>query len=482
MSNSHIETWSTALTPAEITTPLGGHLASYSIPAPGLSAAHFLRQALGRPRVFWANGRSRQLHAGFGIAAQLLAWGPGRFADIQSQASSLFADAHVYAADNALAAPRLFGGFSFSDDFAPDNTWAVFHPAHFILPHFQLSQSAGESWLTINAIITPDETLSETRDTLYEALCARFDALRESAAAETPLPNQAAAPLHLNYPLPFQTWEGQINEAINTIAATPLEKVVLARVCEISSPQRLDIDAALAFLNETYQECTRFLFEPRPYHAFYGATPELLAHVQDDRLTTMALAGSAPRGKTAAADAAQRQTLLNSAKDQREHRLVVEAMCRRLAPHATEITHAATPEVYALGYIHHLLTPITASLTAPGGVLPLVQALHPTPALGGTPRDLALAFIRDVEAVPRGWYAGPVGWLDHQLNGEFVVAIRSAVAQERRAWLYAGAGIVAGSDPTQEWAETALKFEPMLRALGVDPAITRRPGPNLEAA
>ena len=103
----------------------------------------------------------------------MLAWGPERFADIQSQATSLFTQAHVYAADNALAAPRLFGGFSFSDDFAPDNAWSVFQPAHFILPHFQLAQSGDESWLTINAILEPEETLSETQDILVEALHAR---------------------------------------------------------------------------------------------------------------------------------------------------------------------------------------------------------------------------------------------------------------------------------------------------------------------
>ena len=125
------------------------------------------------------------------------------------------------------------------------------------------------------------------------------------------------------------------------------------------------------------------------------------------------------------------------------------------------------PEIYALSYIHHLLTPIKGYMKHSIGVLPLVEALHPTPALGGAPRDLALDFIRHAEPVPRGWYAGPIGWIDMNMDGEFGVGIRSAVAQDRRVWLYAGAGIVANSNPKMEWLETALKFKPMFSALGL---------------
>lgn len=449
-----------------------GRLASFSMPAPGLTMKRFLHQARGQPRVFWANGRDQQRLAGFGVAAQLLAWGPQRFADIQRQAAALFAEAHVFSAENELAAPRLFGGFSFRDDFAPDNAWSAFQPAQFVLPHFQLAQAQDESWLTINAILGTDEPLLDAREVLLEALSARYAALLAAQQQASETRNEEAA-LQLHYPLDAARWHEQVELAVCTIRSSALEKVVLARVCEVTSPQRLDVDRALAYLNGNYGECTRFLFEPRPYHAFYGATPELLAQVNGEQLVTMALAGSAPRGSSARADAAEQRALLDSAKDRDEHRLVVAAMLRRLAPIAEAIKLSETPQVYTLSYIHHLLTPINGRLREPAGVLPVVQALHPTPALGGTPRDLALAFISTVERVPRGWYAGPVGWLDHRLNGEFAVAIRSAVTQERRAWLYAGAGIVAGSQAEREWAETALKFEPMLRALEIDPALAQ---------
>jgi menaquinone-specific isochorismate synthase len=181
----------------------------------------------------------------------------------------------------------------------------------------------------------------------------------------------------------------------------------------------------------------------------------------------MGLAGSIGRGKTPTEDAVLALELLNSAKNQHEHALVVESIRRRLAPLTSQLTISAQPTVLQLGYIQHLFTPIHATLNQSDGVLPILQNLHPTPALGGQPRELAMPFISQAEPVPRGWYGAPVGWLDHNLDGAFSVAIRSAITQDRRVWLYAGAGIVANSDPQAEWEETALKFKPMLNALGM---------------
>ena len=131
--------------------------------------------------------------------------------------------------------------------------------------------------------------------------------------------------------------------------------------------------------------------------------------------------------------------------------------------------------VLRLSNIQHLHTPITGQLREPAGVLPVVAALHPTPALGGEPREEALQMIDACEPVTRGWYAAPVGWIDHNLDGAFAVAIRSAVVQEKRAWLYAGAGIVADSVPANEWHETGLKFRPLLGALGVQEQVHDQP-------
>ena len=151
------------------------------------------------------------------------------------------------------------------------------------------------------------------------------------------------------------------------------------------------------------------------------------------------------------------------------------SLLERLAPLTAQLEISPQPGVYKIANIQHLLTPVRGRLLEALGVLPVAAALHPTPALGGKPRALAMAFIQQVEPVPRGWYAAPVGWIDVHMDGAFAVAIRSAIAQERRVWLYAGAGIVADSEPDKEWEETALKFRPMLEALGVEKAMNASP-------
>ncbi len=447
-----------------------GRLLSVSMPAPGVDTAVFLQQALGQERFFWSAANGGLTLAGFGIAADLFAWGRERFTQIQRQARELFANAVIHDEEQPLAGPRLFGGFAFSNDFTPDNTWSIHYPAQFILPHYQLSQQNGESWLTLNAILPEDESPETILPELQAALAARLEFLtqrRGGAEGESLDARSKTRPERINYPMTYEDWQKMIRQATKTMRGGPLNKVVLSRVCEIRYGQKVDVDGALAYLNDTYPDCYRFLFEPRPFHAFYGATPELIVGVNGRSLQTMGLAGSIGRGKTPAKDEALAQELLNSAKNQHEHALVVESIRRRLAPLTSELTIPKQPSILQLGYIQHLFTPIHATLKQADGVLPILQTLHPTPALGGQPRELAMPFISQAEPVPRGWYGAPVGWLDHNLDGAFSVAIRSAISQDRRVWLYAGAGIVADSDPQAEWEETALKFRPMLNALGM---------------
>jgi menaquinone-specific isochorismate synthase len=241
----------------------------------------------------------------------------------------------------------------------------------------------------------------------------------------------------------------------------------LARAFEIRFAQRVNVENALRFLSDHYANCYRFLFEPRPYHAFYGATPEQLIRVEGKQFMTMGLAGSIRRGQQPDEDDLLAERLLTDPKERLEHDLVVQMIREKLAPLACILNVADTPRILRLSNIQHLYTPITGELCEPIGVLPLVELLHPTPAMGGTPSEAALQFIHDIEPVPRGWYASPIGLISAKLDGEFGVAIRSAVSEERRVWLYAGTGIVANSQPQKEWDETTLKFRPMLNALGL---------------
>jgi menaquinone-specific isochorismate synthase len=455
---------------SNLQSPTNGRLLSVSMPVPGLDTAVFLQHALGQPRFFWGEANGGLTLAGFGIAADLFAWGTDRFSQIQQQAKALFAEAVIDVGEDEerpFAGPRLFGGFSFTNDFTPDNTWSIHYPAQFILPHYQLAQQNGENWLTLNAIVPADEAPESLLPELQAALAARLETILTQRRGGAEKGQAMPEALRIEYPMRYEEWEKMIHHATKTMQNGPLNKVVLSRVCEIRYAQKVDVDGAQAYLNATYPDCYRFLFEPRPFHAFYGATPELIVGVNGRSLHTMGLAGSIGRGKTPAEDAALAQELLNSTKNQHEHALVVESIRRRLEPLTDELIMPNQPSILQLGYIQHLFTPIHATLHRAEGVLPILQTLHPTPALGGQPRELAMPFISQAEPVPRGWYGAPVGWLDHNLDGAFGVAIRSAITQDRRVWLYAGAGIVAGSDSQAEWDETALKFKPMLNALGI---------------
>ena len=445
-----------------------GRLVSYSQPAPGIDPLTFLHYAGGRPRFYWRDGRTGVTFAGMGIAADLMAWGEARIQGIERQARELFTNAVTFHSDDPLAAPRLFGGFAFREDFVPDYAWFGFNPAHFILPHYQLVQHDQATWLTINTLLSADEDPVANEMQLRDALQHCYATLLDFAgSAELGATEIAKAKHTVTYPMSYATWAQMIDRAKDQFQSGALQKVVLARVCEVQLPRLVDLVGALTYLQRRYAECYTFLFEPQPHHAFFGATPELLIATQGKHFTTMGLAGSAKRGATPDEDARLADALLNSAKDRYEHALVVAAVQQRLEPLAEALDIPDTPSVYTLSNIHHLYTPIHGTLQEANGVLPLVETLHPTPALGGAPRELALAFISAAETVTRGWYAAPVGWIDHKLDGAFGVAIRSAIAQRQRAWLYAGAGIVAESEAQKEWEETGWKFRPIQEALGV---------------
>ncbi len=456
-------------------------LISLYAPAPAGLAAAFVRAAGGRERFYWAEPAHGLVLAGAGVAAQLISppvladaerLPEQRFSDIEAQARRLFTGALLRPASGAdlapglavLARPRLCGGFAFQDDFVPDNTWSVFNPAEFLLPHYQYAQKGDAACLTINALLGPGEDLDEALRGLAEALRLYLAATLTLAVAPAAAP---IGPTTLRYPMTAPQWADIIGRAVAAIRAGALDKVVLARVGEVWAEAAIDAAAPLAVLDADYGDSYRFLFEPCPGHAFLGATPELLAGKSGRAVATMALAGSVARGRSPAEDDALAAQLLTSAKDRHEHQFVVDAIRAQLAEAADALDVPATPVVLRLRNIQHLHTPIRGQLRRPDdSILRLVRRLHPTPAMGGVPRDRALAFLRDAEPFPRGWYAAPIGWFDSAFDGVFAVGIRSAVTQHARVWLYAGAGIVAQSTAEREWAETALKFRPMLGALG----------------
>lgn len=443
---------------SEIIRAVYGHLVSISLPCQNVSALDFLGSAQGQARFYWRHGDTTL--AGVGKAVEITALGDEQITDIRAQIQTLFENATIQA-DNVLARPHLFGGLAFFEDFVPDHIWSIYFPAHFVLPHYQFLRIGNQQWLTINVQLPEHEIDASTLDELREALCTKITELQTQKPNLPSVPNRV---LNIHYPMSFETWSEKIQAVLARIQQGEVEKVVLARVGEIQFENPPDLLATLRYLGQAYPECYRFLFEPRAQFAMLGATPELLIEVQARNFKTMGLAGSIQRGKTPAEDENFAQDLLKSAKNRHEHQLVVDSIAETLKPKTDEL-HIGETDILSLKNIQHLHTPLAGKLKAEVDILDLLQALHPTPALGGKPRQIALEMIRHLESIPRGWYAAPIGWLDGDFNGQFAIGIRSGVVQEKRAWLYAGVGLVEGSQADQEWQETELKFRPMLNAL-----------------
>ncbi|MFN2504036.1 MAG: isochorismate synthase MenF [Acidimicrobiales bacterium] len=255
-------------------------------------------------------------------------------------------------------------------------------------------------------------------------------------------------------------WNASVRRALERIGAGTLSKVVLARRVVVWGDQPFSLPVVVDRLRRAHPSCFTFAID-----GFVGASPELLVRRRGGRVWSRPMAGSVERGGSSADDRRLTSALRSSPKELDEHRFVVEDVRRRLDPLCRSIS-VNGPQVVGLSSVTHLATSVAGRLRSPPpSALALAGHLHPTPAVGGQPRDVALATIAELEGFDRGLYAGPVGWVDSRGDGDWAVALRCASVDGRRAVLSAGAGIVAGSDPDAEWAETQAKLEPMLRAL-----------------
>jgi isochorismate synthase len=342
--------------------------------------------------------------------------------------------------------PLLFTGLAFDaadERTASDPFWRPFPPLAAILPARLTTLRHGRAWLT--------ETSAGWADA--RAAAPAEQALQSPAVSSvTDLPSR-------------ETWSRRVGRLTEAFARGDAEKVVLARSKRVTAAQPFAVEQVLHRLARDHAESTVFAVGWGD-RCFLGATPELLASTRGTAVRSASLAGSRPRGRTPDEDAALAADLLASEKDRREHDLVVRAVAAALGPLCRTVDVAAEPAILRLPNVQHLLTEVSGEAKASGALLPLVERLHPTPAVGGVPRSVAMAAIRRLEMRTRGWYAGTLGWVDGSGDGDFVVALRSGILHGRSALLYAGCGIVAGSDPEREFAEAEVKFAPLLAALG----------------
>jgi len=421
------------------------------------------RTVLGEPDgMYWSRPSDRFAIAGIGAVATLTARGADRFREIDRAWMALTDGALTDDAANLMggAGPLLMGGFAFEPEGPRTARWDGFPSARFNLPRFLVTEVGDSRWLTTTIIVGPDGTPDVTPATLAPVR-ERIVRLPEDSGQASPAADDTAV-RYTDLRAPVE-WRAAVQRAVDAIRAAAFEKVVLARGVRAVGAAPFDITAIMRHLCAVHPES--FVFACwRGDRVFVGASPERLVRLDGRDVLASSLAGSAGRGSGPEDDARLAATLLASSKDANEHAVVVRVLRESLSQLCDEVTAAATPSLLTLPHMHHLHTIVRARLRGGHSLLELVGHLHPTPAVGGTPRDTALAFMRAHERLDRGWYASPIGWLQRD-RGEFAVALRSALIQGDEATLFAGCGVVRESDPDLEYAESILKLRPMAAAL-----------------
>jgi len=419
--------------------------------------------------LFWEQPEEQTALIGIGAVTSIETSGTTCFADSAARWRDLMRDAVMcYTAGTEHipgSGPVMLGGFAFDTLSPRTETWAGFPDGLLILPRFLLSYDAQYVTLTINCLMQATDSTELQAEQIEEDLCQLQTAI--SLSANIP-GEQSTAHFSIHENRPASEWTNMVGGVIEKIRQGTFEKVVLARDIQLTlddPSETFDISATLLRLREQYPGAYIFAIQ-RGERFFTGATPERLVLAQDGQIHTMALAGTVPRGETELEDEQLGTELLQSEKNINEHVIVVTTVQEALKNHCTNVHVSATPQLLKLKNVQHLQTPISGDLIPGRCILDVISELHPTPAVGGFPRDAALDEIRNTEQLDRGWYAGPLGWIGASGHGEFAVALRSGLVDGNRATLFAGCGIVSSSDPQTEYAESWWKFQVMLRGLG----------------
>jgi salicylate biosynthesis isochorismate synthase len=437
-------------------------LVSVTVPVVGIDpCAAVFASRLATDRWFcWEQPDRGFALAALGVVREATSRGPRRFEDVARGCLGSGGDAIVDepAGLPAGAGAVWVGGFAFDPDGGESSAWSSLTPAAMALPELSLCRSDGESYLTVNTIVRPGEDPEEA----MAGLSARLGGLRDEALPLIdPHPTSRT---EIHSVLPPGDFERSVAGATERIRGGDLSKVVLAREVLVTAGAAHDPAAVFGAMREQFPSCFCFCCGTSEA-AFIGASPELLVRRSGASVSTVALAGSTRRSSDPAVDDHLGEQLLRSDKDRREQRIVAERIVRTLRPHAVWVEQASEPEIVKVANIQHLATAIVAQLAEPRSAIELAGLLHPTPAVGGEPWPIASRAIAELERMDRGWYAGPVGWMDATEDGEFCVALRSALLRDREAHLYAGVGLVAGSDPAAELAETEVKLDALLPLL-----------------
>jgi isochorismate synthase len=419
------------------------------------------RAAPGSFRFFWEHPQAGFALAGAGLAGSAEGHGADRFGQVAAALEPLLAGAECGApAGQTPLAPYAVGGFSFFPELSQAE-WPGFDSGRMVLPEWLALRQGAAGSLLAQTLVAP----GTAPDDLAASMRRRLEPLRDAARRPPPALPGPSGGFRWMGDDGHARWLDVVRTAREAVRGGTLRKVVLALSRELECTEPPDPAAMLGRLRRNYPDCFTFLVDPGAGRFYLGATPERLVKTENGSFQLTALAGTMPRGSGEDADRAMGRRLFDSPKERQEHAVVVDDMLEALAPFG-QVDLPEIPQLKALANVWHLHTPIVLRPRRPVSLLTLVERLHPTPAVGGLPRGPAFDLIRRMENFDRGWYAGPVGWLNGNGQGEFAVALRSGTVSGKRVRLFAGGGIMAESDPEREFEETQVKFQPLLSALG----------------
>ena len=380
--------------------------------------------------------------------------GNGRFAATDKKIKDI-SDKFINNWEN-INLPLFAGAMKFTVEHSDDN-WKDFNDSSWFVPEIVICNLNKKQYLIYNFFneqgFSKNKLIEKFRLKVENIFGILAQQAKDSIAKVTNSAGQT--------PKDKKKWKLMLRDALEQITEDHLKKIVLARKIELTLSEELNITKTIEELKKDYPNCRLFAYH-KGKSTFFGATPELITKLSGGKIHIDAIAGSIGRGKTEKEDLELEKTLTSNKKDLDEHRYVLEHFKNVIDNFGENITLDESPSVKRLKNIQHLLTKIVGDLKPDTSVMNILKELHPTPAVCGFPKDAALNLIKKIENQRRGLYAGIIGWFNFNNEGEFAVAIRSAVTYGNKLVAYAGSGIVEGSEPDAEFEETEMKLKPIL--------------------
>jgi menaquinone-specific isochorismate synthase len=412
----------------------------------------WLKQQSVSPRTYWSSRDGEFEAAGFGSVLSVTVAGEESTDDAYSQIDEIL---RLCDDDSVL----FFGGQAFDTSTPGDSAWAGFTKLQFVVPEVLVTRKSGCFSATTAVKVDADSSIDDVLSRIEHLLSGmRFPTgsighhLNVELVSRTDFPD-------------FAGWSANIGRSLEMIGNGSIEKVVIARRTDLSLTEKIDPVGLLAAMKRANRNCFGFMFEPAKGSAFTGVTPERLFRVDQDKIESEAVSGTALFDDSIPGGGAVGTELLSNDKNMREHGFVLGYVEEKLADLCDDIADPSERTLLNLSNVSHIYSKLSGRLRAGLSVGDVVSCMHPTPAVCGISSENALRLIRQLEPFARGWYAGTVGIIRRDYS-EMAVAIRSALVSDNKVSLFVGSGIVDGSTPTREWQELEYKIAPALRILG----------------